>query len=437
MNVKQLFNFCVNTAILFMSMTNLSAQVTIGALKPPHNAAVLDLSQVPSQNLGLLMPYVNLAGLTPFQLPALDQQQEIDATGMIIYNLAENASVCPGLYVWEGFEWRRLQEACSPYIPPVIIDPVKCTLDVPPVRFMAYNLGADPDLDTPKKQMEYLITKHTGNTDAHVYGGLYQWGRSDLTHGASSDYIRYSGTGEANHAANVFTDNPVDGIFYHPSGVTGDWRLTPDNALWGNGEGLTGQPDANGGVKYTDNQYYQNTDWTTPGNNPCPDGFRVPTQDEWERLMLYDCNPSLAGGTISGANTAGHSIESNNLTWVPVACSNTDSKCIPQTTGWNATTTFGGYAIYLTAVWSDAVADDYRNGTYSLHVPDAPDPLLYLPVAGMRNPAFYNVGVFGYYWTSTSSSGRSYQVDFRNNSLSASLDGNPRSYGMSIRCVSE
>jgi hypothetical protein len=265
--MKQLLIF-----ISVLCSVNISAQVNIGTIDPPHAAAVLDLSQKEASDpaRGLLMPRVNLDALTSFRLPITATDTEEKAAGMIVYNLAENASVCPGLYVWDGSEWRRLQEACPLYIPPVTVEPLVCSsLVIPPVRFMAYNLGADPTLDTPKKQMEYLITQNSGTTDARVYGGLYQWGRarSDLAHGASTDgtYLRYSGA--TNHATSGTTDAPVDNLFYTTNLSPYDWRQNPDATLWGNGKGVSADGIYDkGGVFYSD-QYYQNTDWTNPLNN--------------------------------------------------------------------------------------------------------------------------------------------------------------------------
>jgi hypothetical protein len=393
-------------AILFMSAINISAQVTIGALEPPHAAAILDLSQketlAPSR--GLLMPRVELKlDLTAFQLPTTGADTPEKATGMVVYNLAENKFVCPGLYVWDGSNWNRLLgEACPPYIPSVEVKATGCSTPVPPVRFMAYNLGADPTLDTPKKQMGYLVTHSFSfnNTDAykdaHVYGGWYQWGRgrSDLAHGASIDgtYKRY-GSNE-NVSTGPISTTPVPDQFYTADATFYDWMQTPDDTLWGNGEGLTGQDDENGGILYNDgsgDKYYQNTDWTTPDNNPCPDGFRIPTQDEWERLVNYDCRPNNAGSDsqISTNNLAGCAVARNGLTWVPVSCNcdNTTQinvgKCTPNITSWYHTAT--GFAIYPTNVW-EATDAEYRNGTKSLHLDDAPEPLLFLPAAGCRLP---------------------------------------------------
>jgi hypothetical protein len=56
----------------------------------------------------------------------------------------------------------------------------------PPLRFMAYNLGADRNINTPKAQMKYLADNYakyakvapTRDRDAKVLRGLYtQWGR--------------------------------------------------------------------------------------------------------------------------------------------------------------------------------------------------------------------------------------------------------------------
>ncbi|MDR1896628.1 MAG: fibrobacter succinogenes major paralogous domain-containing protein [Prevotellaceae bacterium] len=116
--------FAALTLLLFLSTASIEAQVTIGKIADPHNAAILDLSQVESQNLGLLLPHVKLTGLKPFQLlPSPSPQQEIDATGMVVYNEAHvNDDVYPGIYVWDGEKWGRIDDGTPP--PPLpFMDP--------------------------------------------------------------------------------------------------------------------------------------------------------------------------------------------------------------------------------------------------------------------------------------------------------------------------
>jgi hypothetical protein len=119
MRKKQLLIF-----ISVMCAMNISAQVTIGKLAEPHKAAVLDLSQVESQNLGLLLSRVSLTGLTPFQLidnPSEEQKEK--AAGMVVYNEAHvNDEVYPGIYVWDGAKWGRIDDGTLP--PPPIMAPL-------------------------------------------------------------------------------------------------------------------------------------------------------------------------------------------------------------------------------------------------------------------------------------------------------------------------
>jgi uncharacterized protein (TIGR02145 family) len=108
------------------------------------------------------------------------------------------------------------------------------------------------------------------------------------------------------------------------------------------------------GVLYYD-KYYQSTKWIHSENDPCPTGFRVPTQDEWERLGAYECNPGSAGGYFTTNNVSG-TPTGKGLTWVPVVCNTGDypGRCFPST-GWTANTTSSGYAIYETAEWEKAI----------------------------------------------------------------------------------
>ena len=85
----------------------------------------------------------------------------------------------------------------------------------------------------------------TSSTDADSYGYLYQWGR-----GTDGHQIRTSAT----TATLSSTDLPGNGNFILPNN-SGDWRSTTNDNLW---QGVSGV------------------------NNPCPTGYRIPTDTEWD-----------------------------------------------------------------------------------------------------------------------------------------------------------
>jgi uncharacterized protein (TIGR02145 family) len=87
----------------------------------------------------------------------------------------------------------------------------------------------------------------TSSTDADSYGDLYQWGR-----GADGHQCRNSPT----TSSLSITDEPGHGDFIISVDVNNyDWRSPQNDNLW-QGENGT--------------------------NNPCPDGYRLPTKSEWE-----------------------------------------------------------------------------------------------------------------------------------------------------------
>ena len=100
----------------------------------------------------------------------------------------------------------------------------------------------------------------TSSTDALGFGDLYQWGR-----GADGHQCRDSGT----RTTISTSDQPghPDFIIVPNTSTTEDWRNPQKNTLWREIGGI---------------------------NNPCPTGFRIPTDDEFRAERL-----SWVGGSNS------------------------------------------------------------------------------------------------------------------------------------------
>ncbi len=116
------------------------------------------------------------------------------------------------------------------------------------------------------------IQQATSTSDYNAYGSLYQWGRLSDGH----ELITWSGMSFGTPVSDTTstlssTDTPPNTKFivapYHPQ----DWR-TPENPnLW---QGISGI------------------------NNPCPKGFRLPTEAEW---LSYRNAAGISNSTIAAA----------------------------------------------------------------------------------------------------------------------------------------
>ena len=101
----------------------------------------------------------------------------------------------------------------------------------------------------------------TKSADPDSYGTLYQWGRLGDGHEYRSS---------ATVATQSSSDVPGHGSFI--STILSDWRNPPNTNLWQGESGIT---------------------------NPCPAGFRVPTEAEWERERASWISKNSAGAFAS------------------------------------------------------------------------------------------------------------------------------------------
>jgi hypothetical protein len=113
----------------------------------------------------------------------------------------------------------------------------------------------------------------TSSTDHLAYGSLYQWGRGTDGH----QLINWTGstTGTAVNGTTTTlstSDAPVDSLFIKMPNTPYDWRSGQNDNLW---QGVNGI------------------------NNPCPAGYRVPTETELDAERASWSNNNAAGAFAS------------------------------------------------------------------------------------------------------------------------------------------
>lgn len=211
--------------------------------------------------------------------------------------------------------------------------------------FMCHNLGANTALNP----FSYVV----GNADGSggTLGFLYQWGRP-----ADGYQLRTSvplNTQATNNTAT--TPAAVVGRFID---TFPNWRSANITTLWGDGTAGVNPAKA--------------------ANDPCPAGFKVPSQAQW-------------GGTFNGSTTEAAPGTANQNTW---------------------TWTGNGFTV---------------------------GPYLFLPAAGFRQASNGNltqVGVEGAYYSSTVTGTNAFSIYFRSNLVRPGYV-EERAEGDSVRCIQE
>lgn len=120
------------------------------------------------------------------------------------------------------------------------------------------------------------------STDAAAYGDLFQWGRLDDGHQVRTSGVT-SGTCDA-----VATDTPPHSNFIKCNSNPYDWRSPQNDNLWQGVDGI---------------------------NNPCPSGWKIPTEAEWEaeRTSWGSNNAAGAFASLLKLPMAGNRNYSNSL----------------------------------------------------------------------------------------------------------------------------
>ena len=324
-------------AFIAASFTSI-AQVGFGTTSPNASAAL----EIESTTLGLLPPRMTTVErdlINRCLYRVIVNCIGAPAEGLTIYN---TDTKCLELY--NGTDWISV---CSGSVvttpPPPLTTQVKSNNIGGTYTFMSHNLGADTSLDP-----------HTPVVG--LQGAYIQWGKRgpNTTGDSTLDWQT-----AANNGSNGFAAAP-----------------TSSNSNSGSITGWSGPAATNDSWNVT-----ENTPVKVTANDPCPAGYRVPSQTEWAAVNSH--NTDFRTGTFN-----------------------------------NSATNYG-------------VALHYG--------PDTITKLLTLPAAGYRTSttgALNSRGTTGRYWSSTESSSNAYSLYFSSSNV-IPASSNPRSRGFSVRCIAE
>ena len=214
-------NILLALSLVLASSLASHAQVGIGTSSP--NAAL----DVTSTTQGFLPPRMTTTQRNAISSPAV---------GLVIFNTTTN---CLNFYLGYWMESCGVLE--QPLVQPAypagsVFCPSATTLVVNVVNPTTGKIWMDRNLGASQVA--------TSSTDANSYGDLYQWGRRSDGH-----QCRNSST----TATLSSIDQPTNGNFITINSGNYDWRSPQNTNLW---QGVNGV------------------------NNPCPSGYRLPTETE-------------------------------------------------------------------------------------------------------------------------------------------------------------
>jgi uncharacterized protein (TIGR02145 family) len=217
----------------------------------PNEKALLDLDASPSNDKGLLVPRLTTTERNTIEAPIPES--------LLIYN---TTTQCFEAWNETSSTWVAFGCIGSTSFTPgcgtgtTIVDVTNPTTGK---TWMNRNLGASQQA--------------TSSTDYLAYGALFQWGRAADGHECITWTSSTNGTPQSSTTSTLATSNtPGHSDFITNNASPYDWRNPQNNNLW---QGVSGT------------------------NNPCPSGYRLPTEAEWEAERTSWSSNNAAGAFAS------------------------------------------------------------------------------------------------------------------------------------------
>lgn len=248
---------------------NIEAQVTIGSGLTPKEGAILDIKEFDSTvtdyttaTRGLMLPRVELTDMTNLY-PMFSEDEDYinnnqgkkdteDAihTGLTVYNIGKDYcfDLYPGVYIWDGQQWVLLGKGTFPAEVDILVD------DRDPNNIEKYQIGKFEDAGW--WMLENLrATKWPNNN----------------TEGADVEDLILA------KPVMVDTDPVARPTYYYPKGDPADLAANPHHGY---------MYSLHAALRITQDNLADNTFELSGRQGICPDGWRVPTWDDWKKLAF-------------------------------------------------------------------------------------------------------------------------------------------------------
>ena len=402
MNKNKNFLAAILIVIAAIFTVPTKAQVTIGAQKVPENFSVLEL--ISNSNRGLRLPQ-----LSDDDIAALMETAEFKAEanglarGLTVFNTSTKC-----VNVWNGEIWIKwCADAEAPCDAPATPDAMTLSPASPIINLTGTFTATVPNVDG----MTYTWSLPQGLTGSSTTNSITITGATTGSYDASAIAVTATNSCGATSAATAGSGTICVGVALRND--------IPPSVTFGS---------------YT---------WSTK-NVDAPGTF---TTNAWDLGMLYQWNVKV-GWSTSEPRTSSPA----GKTWLgPSLASSWDmTNNNPCPTGWRVPTNTALAALKNTAsVWIDACAavnigfgpvPGQIFGTNAIPANSAafkPSSMLFLPAAGNRigaTGALNSVGKYGYYWSSINPLVQAgYGIRINNDGIE---EGNfDNSQGFSVRCV--